>query len=123
MKNTRWIYSGLAALILYACTACETAQPPDYTLKVGETFQVALSSNNSTGFFWSWESYRAVSKLDTLPKVYLPDSPGLVGSGGKEIWTFRAKAPGEETIVLKYARRSETSAYDETKNIRVKIVP
>lgn len=70
------------------------------TVRSGETFDIVLPSNPSTGYHWD-----ILPELDTnlvafVQKDYLAEQPVAPGSGGMDVWTFRAVNPGETTVVL-----------------------
>ena len=77
------------------------------TVKTGDTVQVKLRSNRTTGYSW------AEIKDKTDAKVLKSDGgnyevnahpEGMVGVGGVETFTFTAVAPGKTEIALGYAR-------------------
>ena len=77
------------------------------TVKAGDTVQVKLRSNRTTGYSW------AELKDKTDAKVLKSDGgsyevnahpEGMVGVGGVETFTFTAVAPGRTEIALGYAR-------------------
>ena len=77
------------------------------TVKAGDTVQVKLRSNRTTGYSWA----ELKDKTDT--KVLKSDGgsyevnahpEGMVGVGGVETFTFTAVAPGRTEIALGYAR-------------------
>ena len=77
------------------------------TVKAGDTVQVKLRSNRTTGYSW------AEIKDKTDAKILKSDGgnyevnahpEGMVGVGGVETFTFTAVAPGKTEIALGYAR-------------------
>lgn len=70
----------------------------------GEEFIIILTANWTTGFSWQLAQPVNESIVTVLRTEYKPSEPVLDGSGGKEFWTFRAKAAGTTTISFKYAR-------------------
>ncbi len=78
-------------------------------LKVGESFELRLQSNPSTGYMWYVEK-------GTTPPLKLvrqsqtdPTKPG-VGRPIFQIFTFEAKRPGEGVLLLHYVRSWEPPA-------------
>lgn len=70
----------------------------------GEEFTIELASNPTTGYQWeaNWDDeYITLIKKDYVPDPYLP---GMVGSGGTEIYTFKALKPGQTNIGFDYIR-------------------
>jgi len=77
-------------------------------VQAGETFEVKLCSNPSTGFQWSEES--DISDISVLKQenheFVSPESdpPPAPGTPGQQIWTFKALKKGSSTIYLEYSR-------------------
>ncbi len=75
------------------------------SLSVGDTLQVSLGSNGSTGFQWTEKM------LISDPKVMVQTGHDAVagatdrpGAPGKEVWTLQAKEPGNTTVSTTYGR-------------------
>ncbi len=96
-------------------------------VQVGETFEVNLCSNPSTGFRWSEEaqiSDPAVLQQEDH-KFIGPESkpPPPPGTPGQEVWTFKALKQGSSDIYLEYSRPWEGGEKGEwtcTVNVVVK---
>ena len=96
-------------------------------VKAGETFEVKLCSNPTTGFQWSEEaqiSVPAVLKQEDH-KFIGPESepPPPPGTPGQEIWTFQALKQGSSEISLEYSQPWEGGEKGEwtcTVNVVVK---
>ena len=74
------------------------------TLSLGETLQIRLDSNPTTGYQWR----RHVADAAVLRQVgevmfVKPDDP-MLGAGGTEVFTFQAIAPGRTMVKLVYLR-------------------
>ena len=86
-----------------------------YTVKVGDTIEVVIPGNLTTGFGWT----AALTEKDaTLVQqvgkpAYATDST-LVGSGGTFTLTFKAMAKGEAILKLVYVRPWETVVPEKT---------
>ena len=125
----------LLALSLAGCSraASNTVQPDDVqltdtnnggqvTVKAGQTINLQLAANPSTGFGWE------VSQVDTTllaqkgDKTYAPASQNkpLAGGGGWEYFRFDAKQKGETTLRLIY-HRSWEKGLEPAKTFDVKI--
>ena len=68
--------------------------------EAGKEFKIILDSNPTTGYHWE-----VVGKLDEnvaqfVSKNYKADGLQVTGSGGTDVWIFRAVAAGETTITL-----------------------
>lgn len=72
---------------------------------VNETWDIALPSNPSTGYSWTVEYDD--DHLELVNQSYQPSGTGLIGSGGDEIFTFRAVEAGETNIDFTYGGRGD----------------
>ena len=125
----------LLALSLVGCgsASSKTVQPDDVqltdannggqvTVKVGQTINLQLEANPSTGFGWE------VSQLDTTilaqkgDKTYTPASlnKSVAGGGGWEYFHFTVQQKGETTLKLIY-HRSWEKGVEPAKTFEVKI--
>ncbi len=75
-------------------------------LQVGQKLVLSLGSNPTTGYSWVFDGKNTNIIAQEGKPVYTPDkkAQGMVGSGGVERWTFRAKKTGTETLRLDYRR-------------------
>jgi inhibitor of cysteine peptidase len=82
------------------------------TVKAGDTVQVILAGNPTTGYSWSTTlSDKDAAVLQQRGEaVYAQEStdPSLVGGGGTFAFTFKAAAPGQVVLKFDYARPWET---------------
>ena len=89
-----------------------TDHPQLITVKAGETLELVVPSNSSTGYRWN-----IVPELDEtiveLVEQYIAEQPVIPGSGGVEVWTLRAVNAGDTTVVLGYYPPSNTNDPDE----------
>jgi inhibitor of cysteine peptidase len=78
-------------------------------LKPGQTMQVVLDANRTTGFSWTVEKVDAALLTLVGQPVYAiaEPKPGMVGVGGTETWHLLAVAPGEQRIQFFYRRPFE----------------
>ena len=105
MKKLLWVIP--ACFILFS--ACIPAKPPTpdtgpvMDVTVGQEFNVNLASNPTTGYHWALA--KALDhKLLKLVNTQFQPSPGSqnrVGTGGREVWTFRAVGEGYTVIEFK----------------------
>ena len=95
----------------------------DYEIGVGESFQIELASNPSTGYSWKWSNQQAVSIVEHVDSKYTPtnNTPGLVGGGGTATWTFKGVKSGSDVIKLEYNQSWATTPAATTKTITVKV--
>lgn len=92
------------------------------TIKVGETVEIVLSENPSTGYQWrcTWTP----SELLTLAgDVFLPRKPALPGTGGTRYFLLEAKEPGEALVTLQYGRWWPGGETEEPQYLTIHILP
>jgi inhibitor of cysteine peptidase len=79
---------------------------PDAPIAVaqGRTFTLTLRANPTTGYIWQLAEPLDERMLRFIGSAYSTDKTGLMGAGGKEIWTFRTEGCGQAQIRLKYVR-------------------
>ena len=79
-------------------------------LAVGETKEIILDSNPTTGYSWS------IIRLDGLEVVeeFIPDDTNgtVCGAGGKQHYRLSAKCPGEYEFMAIYLRPWENDAIE-----------
>ena len=93
----------------------------DYEIGVGDTFQLELTSNPSTGYSWIWSNQQAVSVVEKMDMKYTASNPGLMGGGGTQVWTFKGVKSGSDSLKLEYKRSWESVPAVETKTIKVSV--
>ncbi len=74
-----------------------------FEMRVGDTHEVALESNPTTGYRWELGFQYDDRYLELVDHRYESDST-LVGGGGREIFTFRALAFGSTEFSFNYKR-------------------
>ena len=81
----------------------ESSNDRTIDMTVGQTFDIQLLENPTTGFHWQ------LTPLDNEACVLISDAfskPATVpGRGGKHTWTFRAATSGRCDIELLYSRK------------------
>jgi len=81
-------------------------------VNIGDSFEVTLCSNPSTGFQWEEaqiSDQTVVEQADhrlISPKAE-DDKPPAPGTPGQETWTFKALKVGESTIYIEYSQSWE----------------
>jgi inhibitor of cysteine peptidase len=87
-------------------------------LRVGETVEITLPENATTGYRW------AIDRLDPGIVEASESKPrypsGQVGSAGQETFAFKATKPGSGEVRLKYWRHFEGDA-SVTKRFRIRL--
>ena len=126
---------GMAAILLTACatssstptatlppppveTESTVLEPTDHTqlivVTAGETFDLVLPSNPSTGYHWEIVPELDATIVEFAEQNYFADQPVAPGSGGMDVWTFRAISPGDTTIVFGYYPPDNDADPEET---------
>ena len=120
----RLSFAVVVTLLLTSCSALSSTPVPTATLpptaetpttlpeptdptqlisvKTGETFELVLPSNSSTGYRWNIVPELDESIVQFVQQGYIAEQPVMPGSGGMDIWTFRALSAGDTTVVLGY---------------------
>lgn len=122
----------MAAILTMAAAACsggasgrETFTDPATPIEMsrGAEFDIALKSNQSTGFQWVLVDSAALSPLRFVRKRYaVPrENRDSNGAGGTETWTFSTPEPGQATINLVYKRPWESAAPADSAQFRVRV--
>ena len=88
---------------------------PDEPIEVsaGEEFEIVIDSNPTTGYHWELVGELDANVVEFVSKDYQADQPVLIGSGGVDIWVFKAVGPGETIITLGYYPPSNDTAEPE----------
>lgn len=102
----------ILALALTACGGKSTEAPvpqlqisdPGKNIEVvaGNEFKIIIESNPTTGYQWELIGELDAGIVQFVSKDYRANEPVLIGSGGSDVWTFKAVASGETTITLGY---------------------
>ncbi len=107
----------LLAIFVTACSfagAAETPSPaappqlivsdPSKTLEAaaGNEFKIIIDSNPTTGYHWALVGELDADVIEFVSQEYAADEPVMPGSGGADIWTFKALSAGETQITLGY---------------------
>lgn len=110
----------LTLFVLMIAFSESHAQNDERKVKVGETFEIELPSNQSTGFSWHYMPNEK-SLVDSVKVSYEVSSKNAVGVSGIETWEFLAKEKGQESLLFEYKRSWENIAPAKTKTIHIKI--
>src|SRR5215216_3801283 len=60
------------------------------TVKAGETFDLMVPVNSSTGYHWDILPELDANIIEFVGQNYIAEQPVMPGSGGVDVWTFRA---------------------------------
>lgn len=74
----------------------DPAQPIE--VQAGEMIHIVVDSNPSTGYHW--DIVGEVNGVEFLSTEYTADEPVMPGSGGVDVWTFKAVSAGQIQITL-----------------------
>lgn len=75
------------------------------TLNLGDTLQVSLGSNPSTGFRWTPQmQITDATVLAQAGHEVLGPSVARPGAAGREVWALQAIGPGATTVSTTYGR-------------------
>lgn len=71
-----------------------------YNVRIGETFEINLSQNYSTGYINCWLNEDQVKIIQQVRAEYEPydEDKKIIGGGGIETYTFKAIKIGIDTI-------------------------
>ena len=76
-------------------------------MKAGEQFAVTLEANPTTGYRWRLSRPLDSKMLKFRGQGYMPIETELVGSGGIEVWVFKALRRGKTILSFEYVRQWE----------------
>lgn len=80
----------------------------------GKEFKIILDSNPTTRYHWEVVGELDENVAQFVSKNYKADGLQVTGSGGKDVWVFKAVAAGETTIVLGYYPPDASAEAEET---------
>jgi predicted secreted protein len=69
---------------------------------VGADFTITLRTNPPSGYHWELAEALDPQVIEFVWKDFIPNQKGATDSSGRDIWRFKALAPGETKIVLGY---------------------
>ena len=102
----------IVALLLTACGGKSTGTPVDelvisdpgksIEVAAGNEFKIVIDSNPSTGYHWELVGELDETVLEFVSNDYRASEPVMPGSGGRDVWVFKAVAAGEAAITLGY---------------------
>jgi len=76
----------------------------DRAIRVGESFNISLESNRSTGYQWKLAGQLDQKVIKLVSSDYVGPAKQIPGAGGKEEWIFLGVGPGKTVIHLEYVR-------------------
>lgn len=89
-------------------------------LVLGGTFQLLLTSNPTTGYYW-YQTAGDEAVIEQVSEAYTADPApeGLVGSGGRQEFEFEAIGAGRTVLRLSYQRSEDDVADTVELNVAV----
>ncbi|MCE9647240.1 MAG: protease inhibitor I42 family protein [Chloroflexi bacterium] len=99
------------AVILTACGSRVDSQKNNLVISdpaknleatAGNEFKIVLDSNPGTGYHWELDEELDGTIVQFVSNEYVADEPAMPGSGGRDVWIFKAVKPGEVHITLSY---------------------
>lgn len=100
--------------------ADKSAAGSTVAMKEGQTLEVTLEGNPTTGYEWTV----AAPAGGTLEQVGEPEFKAqstLAGAPGTYLFRFKAESKGEEKLTFTYKRSWETTPQDETFTFTVSV--
>ncbi|MCL4229810.1 protease inhibitor I42 family protein [Candidatus Dependentiae bacterium] len=132
MKRTRFAW--LMGILCGSVAGCVASQQIDVTLptsgeevsetattKPDEELSIKLRSNPTTGYQWRLTMQQSDAVLAIKNKHYVRSEPAMVGSGGFDIWTFKALRAGTAHLLFEYLRSWEPGSTRQRVNIEVRV--
>ena len=103
-----WFLLVISSLMLGACSPMamfdKTYNGKTVELKAGETFEINLEGNPTTGYTWEVDVEPDPAVLGLSGEMDYRSSSDEVGAGGVFIFPYQATGPGETTLRLVYHR-------------------
>jgi len=89
----------------------------------GQSLELSLPSNPSTGFSWQYFPEPDNSILKETGHEYRGGESNLIGAGGREYWTFQAAGTGSATLSLAYMRPWESRMPEQAFQLEISVSP
>jgi predicted secreted protein len=121
MPRIRPLLPCAALLLLASCSRRATFSDPSVpiTVRPGQTFDLALQSNESTGYHWILVDSARMGEVAPGGHLYRSSAPDRNGAGGIDRLTFHALAQGTGLISLVYARDHDPDPPADTTRFHV----
>ncbi len=73
-------------------------------INAGETLQVSLCANPTTGFVWEDAEIANPDILQQVERRFVAPTGDRAGAPGSEVWTFKGLAKGTTSVSMGYSR-------------------
>ncbi len=90
------------------------------SLHPGESFDVRLPENPTTGYRWRIAEWDA-AQLEVIRDEFRAPSTPVPGAGGEHDWVFRARASGTSLLRIVYARGWQSASPARTFTLNISI--
>jgi len=100
--------------------ADKSAAGSTVAMKVGQTLEVTLEGNPTTGYEWTVQAPSGTA-LEQVGKAEFKPQSTLAGAPGTYLFRFKAKAKGETELKFDYKRSWETTPQDEKLSLKVSV--
>ena len=123
MSRIRSLLPCAALLVVASCSRRATFTDPavPITVRPGQTFDLALQSNESTGYHWVLVDSARMGSVAPGGPVYRSSAPDRTGAGGTDRLTFHALQQGTGLISLVYARSDDPNPPADTTRFHVTV--
>ena len=91
------------------------------TVKAGETFDLVVPANSSTGYRWGLIPELDTNVVESVGQNYIAEQPVMPGSGGVDVWTFHAINAAATTIVLGHYPPGNETDPEETVMFSIRV--
>lgn len=98
-----------------------TAVPASATLQVGQSLEVVLEANATTGYEWTTQVMAGQESVNVGQTGYQPGPTKRPGAGGTSTTTITALAPGDAVVRFTYARPWDPEDNPTAADLRVTI--
>jgi inhibitor of cysteine peptidase len=105
-------------ILLFSASYCfgQGSMPAEMIdAQAGHSFTITLPANPTTGYQWQLARPLNDKMVKLIKSEYVADDTSLIGSGGNQVWKFKALAEGRAAVALKYVKPSEKNATPEVK--------
>ncbi|MFT4174698.1 MAG: protease inhibitor I42 family protein [Rhodocyclaceae bacterium] len=82
----------------------------DIFVRTGQTIEIMLAANRSTGFSWSMVADASTIVTTAGQPTYTDNKGQSIGRGGIETWRFKANRQGTQTLRFEYRRAADKNA-------------